>query len=89
MSPTHTRRGGGRLYRYYVSQTVLKGGVENCPIRHVSPWRRSRLRLLAAYSSSIREDYALQRRGMELVLEAYRVGGCSSEFGERLNSTKP
>ncbi|MFO1158473.1 MAG: recombinase family protein [Reyranellaceae bacterium] len=35
MSPTHTRRSGGRLYRYYVSQTVLQGGVENCPIRRV------------------------------------------------------
>jgi len=36
MNPTHTRRSGGRLYRYYVSQTVLQGGVENCPIRRVS-----------------------------------------------------
>ena len=36
MSPTHTRR-RGRLYRYYVSQTVLKGGEENPAIvRRVS-----------------------------------------------------
>jgi site-specific DNA recombinase len=34
MSPTHTRR-GARLYRYYVSQSVLKGGPEACPIRRV------------------------------------------------------
>jgi site-specific DNA recombinase len=28
-SPTHTRK-GGRLYRYYVSQTVLKHGAGSC-----------------------------------------------------------
>ncbi len=31
MSPTHTRK-GGRLYRYYVSQAVLKQGREACPV---------------------------------------------------------
>ncbi len=31
MSPTHTRR-SGRLYRYYVSQAVLKHGAGACPI---------------------------------------------------------
>ena len=30
-SPTHTRK-GGRLYRYYVSQTVLKHGAGSCPV---------------------------------------------------------
>jgi hypothetical protein len=30
-SPTHTRK-GGRLYRYYVSQTVLKHGAGSCTI---------------------------------------------------------
>jgi site-specific DNA recombinase len=33
-SPTHTRK-GGRLYRYYVSQTVLKHGAGCCPIARV------------------------------------------------------
>jgi site-specific DNA recombinase len=33
-SPTHTRK-GGRLYRYYVSQTVLKHGAGKCPIARV------------------------------------------------------
>jgi DNA invertase Pin-like site-specific DNA recombinase len=33
-SPTHTRK-GDRLYRYYVSQTVLKHGAGNCPIARV------------------------------------------------------
>jgi len=34
MSPSHTRR-RGKLYRYYVSQTVLKQGSEDCPIGRV------------------------------------------------------
>jgi len=34
MSPTHTRR-GNRLYRYYVSQAVLKHGPEACSVRRV------------------------------------------------------
>jgi len=34
MSPTHTRK-GGRLYRYYVSQSVLKRGADRCPISRV------------------------------------------------------
>ena len=33
-SPTHTRR-RGKLYRYYVSQTVLKHGAGSCPIGRV------------------------------------------------------
>jgi DNA invertase Pin-like site-specific DNA recombinase len=34
MSPTHTRR-RGRLYRYYVSQAVLKGTADDCPVRRL------------------------------------------------------
>ncbi|WP_254452494.1 recombinase family protein [Roseicella sp. DB1501] len=34
MSPTHTRR-RGRLYRYYVSQAVLKGETSDCPVRRL------------------------------------------------------
>ena len=33
-SPTHTRK-GWRLYRYYVSQTVLKHGAGSCPVGRV------------------------------------------------------
>ena len=33
-SPTHTRK-GRRLYRYYVSQTVLKHGAGACPVGRV------------------------------------------------------
>jgi len=34
MSPTHTRK-GNRLYRYYVSQDVLKRGSDACPVGRV------------------------------------------------------
>ena len=34
MSPTHTRK-GGRLYRYYISQSVMKRGTEACSVRQV------------------------------------------------------
>ena len=33
-SPTHTRK-GGKLYRYYVSQSVLKHGAGACPVGRV------------------------------------------------------
>ena len=34
MSPSHTRK-GGRLYRYYVSQSVIKRGADACPVSRV------------------------------------------------------
>jgi hypothetical protein len=34
MSPTHTRR-GQKLYRYYVSQSVIKGAPNDCPMNRV------------------------------------------------------
>lgn len=34
MSPTHTRK-SGRLYRYYTSQTAMKRGGSECPVRQV------------------------------------------------------
>jgi hypothetical protein len=35
LTPTHTRR-KGKLYRYYVTTSVLKIGPEACPIQRVS-----------------------------------------------------
>jgi DNA invertase Pin-like site-specific DNA recombinase len=34
MSPTHTRK-SGRLYRYYISQTAMKQGRSDCPLKLV------------------------------------------------------
>ncbi|WP_348640577.1 recombinase family protein [Chelativorans sp. Marseille-P2723] len=33
-SPTHTRK-GGKLYRYYVSQSVLRHGAGSCPVGRI------------------------------------------------------
>lgn len=36
MSPTNSRKGSGKLYRYYISQTAMKrGGGVDCPVRLV------------------------------------------------------
>lgn len=34
MSPTHTKK-GNKLYRYYISQTVIKNGAGACPVGRV------------------------------------------------------
>ena len=34
MSPTHTRK-GQKLYRYYISQSVLKQGAGTCPVGRI------------------------------------------------------
>jgi DNA invertase Pin-like site-specific DNA recombinase len=34
MSPTHTRK-SGRLYRYYISQSVMKRGTKACSVRQI------------------------------------------------------
>jgi len=63
MSPTHTRR-GGKLYRYYVSQTVLKGGVENCPIRRVSA---------ATIEAAVLDQLRALLRSPEVVVATWRA----------------
>ncbi len=42
LSPTHTRK-GGRLYRYYVSQAVLKGGANDASFRRLPAGEIERL----------------------------------------------
>jgi site-specific DNA recombinase len=46
MSPTNTRKSGGRLYRYYISQTAMKrGGGADCPVRLVPAGEIERIAL--------------------------------------------
>ena len=63
MSPTYTRK-AGRLYRYYVSQSVLKLGPETCPIRRIA-------------ATEIETAVVDQLRGMlrapEIVVRTWRV----------------
>ena len=36
MSPKHTKKKGGKIYRYYVPSMHMKGKCESCPIQQVS-----------------------------------------------------
>jgi DNA invertase Pin-like site-specific DNA recombinase len=62
-SPTHTRK-GDRLYRYYVSQTVLKHGAGKCPVARVPA-----AEIEAAVISQIRG----MLRAPEVVVATWRV----------------
>jgi hypothetical protein len=68
-SPTHTRK-GDRLYRYYVSQTVLKHGAGKCPVARVP-------------AAEIEAAVIGQLRGMlrapEVVMSTWRAAQTESE----------
>ena len=63
MSPTYTRK-GGRLYRYYVSQSVLKLGPETCPIRRVGA---------AEIETAVVDQLRGILRAPEIVVRTWRV----------------
>jgi site-specific DNA recombinase len=63
MSPTYTRK-CGRLYRYYVSQSVLKLGPETCPIRRVSA---------AEIETAVVDQLRGMLRAPEIVVRTWRV----------------
>jgi hypothetical protein len=63
MSPTHTRK-GGRLYRYYISQSVLKNGAAACPIRRVPA---------AAIESAVITQARNLLRSPEIIVRTWRT----------------
>jgi hypothetical protein len=63
MSPTHTRR-RQKLYRYYVSQTVLKDGPEACPIRRVGA---------AEVEAAVVDQLRIVLRSPEIVVATWRA----------------
>ncbi len=63
MSPTHTRR-GQRLYRYYVSQTVLKEGRGACPVGRVSA---------AEVEAAVVEQLRVLLRSPEIIVAIWRA----------------
>ena len=69
MSPTHTRK-GTRLYRYYVSQDVLKRGPEACPVG-----RLSAAEIEAAVIDQLRGIF----RQPEIVVGAWRAARAEQE----------
>ena len=63
MSPSHTRK-GGKLYRYYVCQAVLKGEAEPSPIRRVSA---------AAIEAAVIDQLRALLRSPEVVVATWRA----------------
>ncbi|EIG63591.1 recombinase family protein [Bradyrhizobium sp. WSM1253] len=70
MSPTHTRK-SGRLYRYYISQTAMKQGRSDCPVKLAPAAELERiiidqLRLLLQAPEVIVQTWrALRRQGTD------------------------
>ena len=62
-SPTHTRK-GDRLYRYYVSQTVLKHGAGSCPIARVPA---------AEIEAAVIDQIRAMLRAPEIVIATWRA----------------
>ena len=62
-SPTHTRK-GDRLYRYYVSQTVLKHGAGKCPVARVPA---------AEIEAAVIEQIRGMLRAPEVVVASWRA----------------
>jgi len=63
MSPSHTRK-KGRLYRYYVSQTVLKQGAADCPIGRVPA---------AEIEKIVIDQVRILLRSPEIVVQTWRT----------------
>ena len=63
MSPTHTRK-SGRLYRYYTSQTAMKRGGSNCPVRQVPAAEIERIAV---------EQIRMLLQSPEIVVQTWRV----------------
>jgi DNA invertase Pin-like site-specific DNA recombinase len=62
MSPSHTRK-KGRLYRYYVSQVVLKQGAEDCQIGRVPA---------AEIEKIVVDQIRILLRSPEVIVETWR-----------------
>ena len=69
MTPAHTRK-GGRLYRYYVSQWVLKRGPGACPIGHVPA---------AEIESAVVDQLRGLLRAPEIIVGTWRAARRSGE----------
>jgi DNA invertase Pin-like site-specific DNA recombinase len=63
MSPTHTRR-GDKLYRYYLSQSVIKGGANRCPMDRVPA---------AEIEAAVVDQLRAMLRSPEVVVSTWRA----------------
>ena len=74
MSPSHTRK-GQRLYRYYVSQSVIKGSANDCPVSRVHAGEVERavidqLRVLLRSPEIVVASWRAARKDIEALTEA-------------------
>ena len=72
MTPTHTRR-RGKLYRYYVSNKVLKHGLNPCPIGRVPA---------AEIESAVVDQIRALLRTPEIVVRTWRTARQTSDVTE-------
>jgi hypothetical protein len=79
MSPTHTRK-AGRLYRYYISQTAMKQGRSDCPVKLVPAAELERIvidqvrQLLQTPEVIVQTWRALRKRSSDISEEDVRRG---------------
>jgi hypothetical protein len=92
MSPTHTRK-AGRLYRYYTSQTALKQGKSDCPVRQMPAAEIERIvvdqirRLLQAPEIVVRTWRAARKHDRDVTENDVRA--VLTEFDELWNELFP
>jgi site-specific DNA recombinase len=92
MSPTHTRK-NGRLYRYYLSQTVLKQGSDDCPVPRVPAAEIEKIvidqvRLLLLSPEIIVQTWRTTRKSIKDITEA-EVRGALQTFDPLWNELFP
>jgi site-specific DNA recombinase len=92
-SPTHTRK-GGRLYRYYVSQTVLKHGAGSCPVGRVPAGEIEaavidQLRAVFRQPEIVAGTWKAARAQDGEIAEADAARPCSSSTRCGTNSSRP
>ncbi|RWP95732.1 recombinase family protein [Mesorhizobium sp.] len=64
MSPTHTRK-AGKLYRYYVSQSVLKRGPNTCPVGRLPA---------AEVEAAVIDQLRILIRSPEIIIATWKAG---------------
>lgn len=64
MSPTHTRK-AGKLYRYYVSQSVLKHGTGACPVGRLPA---------AEVEAAVVDQLRVLLRAPEIIIATWKAG---------------
>jgi DNA invertase Pin-like site-specific DNA recombinase len=72
MTPTHTRR-RGKLYRYYVSNKVLKHGPDACPIQRVPA---------GEIENAVTDQIRALLRTPEIVVRSWRAARQTSDITE-------